>query len=148
MQTGVLVETIRYYESKGLLQLAARGSNNYRAYGTKHLARLTFIQRCRSLNLSQDEIRALIDLQEQPQRSCIDVNELLDAHLGQLSARIDELQSLQSQIQSIRDACSGTSSIGACAALESLASADEPAKLASTSRAAHTRRSIAVRSAS
>lgn len=46
------VDTIRYYEKERLLSRARRTSANYRVYGPEHAARLAFIRRCRSLDMS------------------------------------------------------------------------------------------------
>ena len=50
--TATKVETVRYYEKIGLLPPPARTSANYRAYGTEHLARLSFIRRARDLGFT------------------------------------------------------------------------------------------------
>ncbi|HRO58714.1 MAG TPA: Cd(II)/Pb(II)-responsive transcriptional regulator [Burkholderiaceae bacterium] len=118
--SGCQTETIRYYEAQGLLQPPGRAANNYREYGPSHLERLAFILRCRSLNLSQAEVRALILLQERPEKSCDDVNELLDRHLSVLSERISQLEVLRRQLQDIRAACGGESCVDECGALGSL----------------------------
>src|SRR3546814_11281351 len=55
--TGTKVETIRYYESVGLLAPPARTKSNYRAYSAQHLARLSFIRRARALGFSRSEER-------------------------------------------------------------------------------------------
>ncbi len=102
--SGCRTETIRYYEAQGLLQPADRTANNYREYGPTHVERLAFIRRCRSLDLSQAEVRALIALQERPGKSCDDVDDLLDGHLRELSERISQLQTLRRQIREIRGA--------------------------------------------
>ena len=58
--TGTPVETIRYYEREGLLPAAARTEGNYRVYGQEHAQRLLFVRRCRSLDMTLQEIRALL----------------------------------------------------------------------------------------
>ncbi len=118
--SGCRTETIRYYEAQGLLQAADRAANNYREYGPGHVERLAFIRRCRSLDLSQAEVRALIALQGQRGKSCDDVNELLDGHLQELSERISQLQTLRRQIQEIRAACREDACVDRCGALETL----------------------------
>lgn len=130
--SGCRTETIRYYEAQGLLQPADRAANNYREYGPKHIERLAFVRRCRSLDLSQAEVRALIALQERPGKSCDDVDELLDGHLRELSKRISQLQTLRRQIREIRAACGGESCVDQCGALETLGTARD--------RIAHARR--------
>lgn len=119
-QTGCQVQTIRFYESEGLLQPPERSSNNYREYGQRHADRLSFIVRCRSLDMAHDEIRTLLQLQDDPKRSCDDVNALLEEHTHHVEQRIAELKALRKQLQEIRNACAGGVCIGDCGALESI----------------------------
>ncbi len=80
--TGSQAETIRYYEREGLLAEPARTDSNYRRYDATHVARLSFIRHCRSLDMTLDEIRALLRFKDDPAANCVAVNELLqcDAH--------------------------------------------------------------------
>src|SRR3546814_14968561 len=68
--TGTKVETIRYYESVGLLAPPARTKSNYRAYSAQHLARLSFIRRARSLGFSIEQVQELLKLADQKDISC------------------------------------------------------------------------------
>ena len=61
-RTQCQAETIRYYEREGLLPPPARSQGNYRQYDTTHVERLSFIRHCRSLDMTLDEIRALLDM--------------------------------------------------------------------------------------
>ena len=54
------VETVRYYEKEKLLPAPRRSGANYRDYGPSHLERLAFIRRCRALDMSLPEIRAVM----------------------------------------------------------------------------------------
>lgn len=114
------VQNIRYYEAEGMLQPAERLDNNYRSYSQAHVDRLDFIVRCRSLDMAQEEIRALIRLQDDPSRPCDEVTQLLDDHLRHITERIVALQTLKRQIVAISKACSGGRCIGDCGALDSL----------------------------
>jgi DNA-binding transcriptional MerR regulator len=51
---GTNVETIRYYERDGLLPETSRSEGNYRIYGETHVQRLSFIRRCRSLDMTRN----------------------------------------------------------------------------------------------
>ena len=64
--TGTPVETIRFYEREGLLPPPARAENNYRMYLPVHVERLAFVRQCRNLDMTLDEIRALLALRESP----------------------------------------------------------------------------------
>jgi len=130
LRTGCPTPSIRYYEAEGLLQPPLRETNNYRSYTQAHVDRLNFILRCRSLDMTQEEIRALLTLQDDPSRPCDEVDALLEAHLQHVSERIKALQALKRQIQDIREACAGGASIGECGVLESLRRATGASDLA------------------
>ena len=65
-QTGCKVETIRFYETIGLLPEPYRTSGNQRRYLDQHVERLRFILHAREFSMSIDDIRELIALLEQP----------------------------------------------------------------------------------
>ena len=58
-QTGLSIKTIRYYESRGLLEQPPRTEGGYRLYGPEEVARLWFVQRAKLLGLTLEEIREL-----------------------------------------------------------------------------------------
>ena len=119
-RTGATVETIRFYEAEGLIQAPERAANNYRTYGEEHIKRLSFILRCRSLDMAHDEIRALLKLQDEPGRTCVEVDTLLAEHGQHIDERIAELKELRKQILEIRSSCASSGCIGDCGALASL----------------------------
>ena len=116
------VETVRYYEREGLLEEPARTSANYRSYGSSHVERLRFIRNCRSLDMTHDEIRALLVLIEQPASDCGGVNQLLDEHIAHVDTRIAELMQLKQQLGELRQRCQHEQKVGACGILQGLAS--------------------------
>lgn len=79
--TDTQVETIRYYEREGLLPAPARSDGNYRLYTQAHMERLSFIRNCRSLDMTLEEIRNLLNLRDSPQDQCESVNALIDEHI-------------------------------------------------------------------
>ena len=79
-RTDTKVETIRYYDRIGLLAAPSRTAGNYRAYDAEHLNRLSFIRRSRDLGFSLDQVRALLDLADQRDRSCETVDAIAKAH--------------------------------------------------------------------
>ena len=104
-QTDTPVETIRFYERAGLLPAPARTGSNYRAYEVPHAERLSFIRRCRNLDMALDEIRALLRFKDRPEADCGGVNDLLDEHIGHVSQRIRELRLLERQLKALRARC-------------------------------------------
>ncbi len=124
-RAGCPVETVRYYEKEGMLAAPRRSHANYREYGPEHAARLAFILRCRSLDMSRPEIRTLLAAIERPDGDCAPVNALLDEHIGHVSGRIAELNQLKAELEAIHAHCSGKHPARACRIIETLA---QPAK--------------------
>lgn len=120
-QVGFTVETIRYYEKEGVLHPALRDpTNNYRRYDHSHLERLIFIRRCRTLAMTHDEIRLLLQARVQPDASCETINELIDEHIQHVQARIAELQTLETQLVELRSQCRAAHTTRDCGILREL----------------------------
>lgn len=104
--TGTAIETIRFYEREGLLPTPARTAGNFRVYQQAHSDRLGFIRQCRSLDMTLDEVRALLHFKDEPQEDCHEVDALLEAHIGHVAQRIRELRALEKQLRGLRAQCS------------------------------------------
>ncbi len=115
-------QTVRFYEREGLLEEPARETSGYRTYEERHLTRLNFIRHCRSLDIPLPEVRQLLQFASQPDKSCGEVNDLLDRHIALVSQRVQSLRALQGQLVALRKTCNGGGS-HACAILESFVSA-------------------------
>lgn len=120
-RSGCPVETIRYYEREGLLPAPARSAANYRLYGEAHAERLAFIRHCRALDMTLDEIRALLGYHDHPERPCHEVNALIDAHLEHVARRVAQLQALERALTALRARCNGAPGAGHCGILSELA---------------------------
>lgn len=107
--SGVSAANIRHYEREGLLPPAAREHNGYRYYTDEDVHLLRLIRLARSLDMSLDEVRELIGLDETRPQDCRSASHTLAAHLQHVQARIAELQQLQKRLQSLLSACNGTS---------------------------------------
>ena len=122
--TDCAVETIRYYEREGLLPHPTRTASNYRVYEAQHLERLQFIRNCRGLQMSLDEVRELLRYKDEPAQDCAEtVDKLLEAHIGHVALRIQELRGLEAQLIALRDRCRGTEDVEHCGILAGLAEA-------------------------
>jgi Cd(II)/Pb(II)-responsive transcriptional regulator len=118
--TQTQIETIRYYEREGLLANPGRSEGNYRIYGDSHAERLSFIRHCRGLDMTLDEIRVLLRFKDAPTENCLEVNELLDEHIGHVAQRIRELRQLEKQLKSLRETCVGGQDAKNCGILNEL----------------------------
>lgn len=126
-------ETIRFYEKEGLLPEADRTEANYRSYTTKHVERLRFIRNCRALDMTHDEIRALLLLTDAPANGCGGINTLIDEHIAHVDTRIDELKQLKLQLTTLREQCHGEQAVEDCGIVHGLSEMD-----VSAPRARHT----------
>jgi Cu(I)-responsive transcriptional regulator len=118
--TDTKVETIRYYERIGLLPEPKRTAGNYRSYEAAHLGRLSFIRRARELGFSIDQVRNLLGLADQKDRSCETVDSIAREHLADVDRKIADLKGLRRELDSlIRQCHHGT--IAECRILDALA---------------------------
>lgn len=115
------VETVRYYEKEGLLPPAARTPANFRQYGAEHVERLRFIRNCRALDMSQEEIRRLLALADQPALGCGAVNEVFDQHIAHVDERIRELEQLKQALGGLRQRCQSEQAVDNCGILHAIA---------------------------
>ncbi|OOF62120.1 MerR family transcriptional regulator [Rodentibacter sp. Ppn85] len=97
------VETIRFYEKQGLLPSPLRSNGNFRQYNEDHLKRLSFICNCRSLDLSLNEIKTLISLENQTEQRTEEMNKLLDRHIKDTAKRIHELAHLRMKLIELKE---------------------------------------------
>ncbi len=118
--TGTKAETIRYYEREGILPAADRTDSNHRDYSPDHLAALTFVRRARELGFSMAQVRELLALSDHEDKPCQDVDQLVRDQLEEVERKIEDLQSLQSELGLMLKSCR-SDKIGECRIVESLA---------------------------
>ena len=117
--TGCNPETVRYYESIGLLPAPPRDRNNYRSYDADHLARLRFVMRARDLGFSLGEIRGLLGLDEGGGQSCAEVRALAARHLENVRRKIADRERIAQVLAETVARCSGADAPD-CPVIESL----------------------------
>jgi DNA-binding transcriptional MerR regulator len=100
-RVGVRPSAIRYYETRGILRPAARGSNGYRIYDRDAVKMLLFVRRAQSLGITLKEIMPLLDLASQGLRPCAHVKHLTRNRLQQIDRQIRELQSLRKELRAL-----------------------------------------------
>ncbi len=117
-QSGVHIETIRYYERTGLIPPPGRDSGGRRLFSSADMARLAFIRRCRELGFASADIRTLMGLAGRPDTACARVGELGRAQLAQIRDRIARLGELARALEELIAHCGDGRS--ACPMLEEL----------------------------
>ncbi|QOW47920.1 MULTISPECIES: Cd(II)/Pb(II)-responsive transcriptional regulator [Acinetobacter] len=124
-KTQLSTDTIRFYEKKNLIQASFRAKNNYKYYNDETLKRLIFIKRCRALDMTLQEIIALLEQVQHPERGCKIVDQLIAEHIQHVETRILELQSFKTQLVALRQSCASDSTIDHCQIVKNLAAAIE-----------------------
>ncbi len=104
-ETGVNIETIRYYEKIGLMPKPDRTAGGNRQYSHDHLKRLSFIRKSRNLGFSIAEIRSLLGMVDQQDVSCGDVHRMTVRHLGAVRDKIAALQQLEDALEGMAAKC-------------------------------------------
>ena len=103
--TQVSVKTIRYYEQIGLLPSPTRTSNGYRHYQEKDIETLIFIRRCRELNIRLDDIKRLVETQQDPKSSCELVDNIIAEQLARIQQSQRELALLEQSLAALASCC-------------------------------------------
>lgn len=112
---GVNVETVRYYQRRGLLETPQR-DREVRRYGSDDLRQLRFIRQAQSAGFTLDEIKELLDLDASEDRAR--VRELAKARVKALDEKIDELRRARDALGRLAREC-GSASEGPCPILTS-----------------------------
>lgn len=109
------VETVRYYQRRGLMPVTKAGATSFRTYGPEHVERLQFIRRAQTAGFSLEEIAELLELDGGKERKR--VRELARERLKALEEKIAELRASQAALSRLLDACESRSS-GCCPIIE------------------------------
>lgn len=129
-QTGLTVDAIRFYEKERLLPRTARTAGGFRLYSGGSVERLHFIQQAQTLGFSLAEIRELLLLRDEKLKACSHVRDLLQHKLESVRQKIEQLQTLESDLKAALRNCDRslkrhTSAEGKCCpVLEQIAHAD------------------------
>lgn len=95
-QSGVNIETIRYYERVNVLPSPPRSASGRRVYGPAQTRTLAFIRRSRELGFTLNQIRALLALSAgNRQDACAEVSALAKDHLAEVRAKISDLKAME-----------------------------------------------------
>jgi DNA-binding transcriptional MerR regulator len=117
--TSVKIPTIRYYEQVGLLPAPSRSEGNRRCYSEAAIRRLTFIRHARTLGFEIVTIRELLELQDEPDRPCDEIDALAREHLATIEEKIARLSALRREMKRMLKSCGG-GRVAECRVVESI----------------------------
>jgi len=118
----VTPDTIRYYEKQQMMDHGGRTEGGFRLYTDHDLKRLKFIRHARQLGFTLESIRELLSIRVDPEHhTCQESKSIVQARLGEVEARIEEMQAMRRSLQKLNDACCGTAHSSVyCSILEAL----------------------------
>lgn len=122
-QATVGIDTVRFYERRGLLPEPSRTAAGYRLYADDTVARIRFIRRAKSLGFNLDEIGNLLDLHDHGGQKST-VKQLTQRKLNQIDGKIADLSKIRDVLRKLESECSGTGDINGCPIIETLVTAE------------------------
>lgn len=106
--TGLSVDTIRFYESRGLIKSGARTASGYRQFIEDDVAKLQFVQRAKKVGFTLEEITELLALQLHPDdHTCEEVKQFTANKIKELEHKLKELSQIRDSLNTIHTACCG-----------------------------------------
>ncbi len=124
---GVGVETIRFYERKGLIKQPARPlGGGFRSYPQESVRRVRFIREAKELGFSLGEIAELLALRADPKSDCHSVRERALQKRNDVDAKIKKLKTLKKTLTSLIDGCPGQGPTTFCSILIALEGNEKP----------------------
>lgn len=118
--TDVGIETIRFYERKGLIKDPPRRESGYRQYPPEVVKRILFIKRAKELGFSLKEIADLLSLRVNPNSTCANVKKRAEDKLDLVEEKIHELRRIKKALTQLVKTCRGKGPTSECPILEAL----------------------------
>ena len=118
-QAGVNVQTLRYYERRGLLPKPPRRSSGYREFPADAVRVVRFIKRAQDLGFSLDEVEELLRLRRQSGRNRARIRGVAEEKIKQIDEKITELERMKRALKTLVHACHEGSALE-CPIIEAL----------------------------
>ena len=110
-RAGVGIETIRYYQRRGLIEEPAKPVEGYRLYPEQTIARVRFIKRAQELGFSLREVKTLVELGDE---KCLETRDLAVLKLELVETKIRDLQSIEHNLRDLIQHCRARKDDEAC----------------------------------
>ena len=119
-EVGVNLETVRFYERRGLLPRPPRSASGYRLFPVDAKRRLKFIKRAQELGFSLSEIRDLLALRVSRRTTSAEIRKRTEAKISDIEGKIKSLDSMRKSLLKLVRSCGGCAPASECPILESL----------------------------
>lgn len=123
-RSGVNIQTIRYYERRGLLPAPPRSDSGYRYYPPEAVGRIRFIKGAQMVGFTLKEIRELLSLRVDPGKSAAEVRRRAEAKIMEIEVKMRALRRMKRALAKLVRACQGRGPAGGCPILDALAGSD------------------------
>jgi MerR family transcriptional regulator, copper efflux regulator len=125
-RAGVQIETVRYYERRGLLEKPPRSASNYRLYPEEAGRRVRFIKCAQELGFSLNDIKEILSLRGVPEAACREVRAHAEAKIKAIHEKIGALTAMKHALSTLVTECSGEGPLSDGPILESLETEEVP----------------------
>lgn len=119
-QAGVNVQTVRYYERRGLLRRPTRTDGGFRVFPRETVAVIRFVKRAQDLGFTLEEIQELLRLREDRVSPCADVRAVAESKIANIDRRIEGLTAIRHALTTLVAACRRNRTKRECPILEAL----------------------------
>ncbi len=119
-EARVNIDTLRYYEKRGLLPEPPRKESGYRLYNPDAAKRIAFIMHAKELGFSLNEIAELLSLRMETTGQCKAVKSKAEAKITEIEEKILSLQQIKAALQRLVGSCKINKRLGECPILEAL----------------------------
>lgn len=119
-QADVNIETVRYYERRGLIPEPPRRESGYRKYPPNTVERIHFIKRAQELGFSLKEIGDLLSLRVDPHAPALEVRNKAQEKVRDIDAKIESLQQMKHALLHLIGQCDGHGTVNDCPIIEAL----------------------------
>ncbi|MCY4587304.1 MAG: heavy metal-responsive transcriptional regulator [Bryobacterales bacterium] len=103
-RSGIAVETLRFYESRGLIEPAGRTASGYRLYDDSVFERLAFVKKSQAVGFTLDQIAWIIAEAREGRRPCVEVRQMARQRLDELDEKLTELRRYRRDLKRTLDA--------------------------------------------
>jgi Cu(I)-responsive transcriptional regulator len=118
-QAGVNVQTLRYYEKRGLLPRPPRRPSGYREFPDDAVRIVRFIKRAQDLGFTLDEVEELLRLRHERRRDRVRIQAVAEHRIGQIDRKVAELQAMKKALSLLIRCCRQGSTLE-CPIIEAL----------------------------
>ena len=119
-RAGVNIQTLRYYERRGLIQEPERRASGYREYPSDAVRLIRFIKRAQELGFTLTEIEELLRMRNDQTAKCADVRAAAQTKIGGVDQKIRSLRAMKRALGVLVNSCTSDGSTRECPILEAL----------------------------